>query len=110
MVREANGHAVEGTRATFYSHRRVREFQPQTVLRIPRNVPLTSGDHGVLRLRNCFASRSNFSAQDDSCLKPFAADEVDQIADPARISPLVVVPGNDFHQVADYQSRRRIHD
>src|SRR6266849_5677767 len=60
----------------------------------------------ILRFRNCFASPSNVSAQDDSFLKSFAADEVDEIAYPARISPLVVVPGNDFHQVADYESAR----
>jgi hypothetical protein len=36
--------------------------------------------------------------------QPLTADEVDEIANPAGIAPLIVVPGNDLHQIADYQS------
>src|SRR5262249_54332391 len=44
-------------------------------------------------------------------LQAFATQVVDQVADAAGVSPLVVVPGDDFDAVAaDYHGRRRIDD
>jgi hypothetical protein len=83
----------------------------QRVLRTPFGVYLETNLRGVLRLRGCFAMRSSHFAQDDKCyLESFASDEVDQIAHPARVSPLIVVPGDDFHQIANHQRAQRIYD
>src|SRR5579863_10655184 len=39
------------------------------------------------------------------------AEIVDQVVDPARVAPLIVVPRNHFDQVsADHESHRRIDD
>src|SRR6478672_4507274 len=44
-------------------------------------------------------------------LKPFVAHEVNEVAHPARVAPLVVVPGNDFDQLAcDHARHGRVHD
>src|SRR5581483_12098771 len=42
-------------------------------------------------------------------LQTFLAEEVDQIANPARIAPFIVVPGNDLdHVAADHHGGRRV--
>src|SRR5579862_6843311 len=44
-------------------------------------------------------------------LQALAADEVDEVADAARVSPFVVVPGDDLYQVApDHARHGRVHD
>src|ERR1700674_4160507 len=67
-----------------------------------------------MKMRRSFSSRSRMESlgmDTESGLQSLAADEINQVADAAGISPFVVVPGNHFDAVAgDYQRHRSIHD
>ncbi len=44
-------------------------------------------------------------------LQTFGAHEIDQIADTARVSPLVVVPGDHLNEISAHDQRHgRVHD
>src|SRR5579864_6024997 len=78
-----------------------------------------SSDNGTLKstrmktrwpssFKSCIESLAMVSA---SRSEPFFGDEVDEVAHAARISPLVVVPGDDFHTVTrNYPSEERVYD
>ena len=67
VIRAADDNAVEGPLAPWSSTRPMRDFPPRnsSTMRTPFQACDGACGHGVLRLRECFASRSIRLAEDD---------------------------------------------
>src|ERR1700744_4523995 len=63
----------------------------------------------LLTLRRC-RLWPEAALRDADLLEPLLFQEEDQIADPVGVAPLVVVPGDDLHHVADHLGERGIDD
>jgi len=73
VSRETNG--VEGSLASLQLPRCGREFARQRWERTPRGGTRSRWAVGILRLRECFASRSTRSAQDDKLLEALSVEK-----------------------------------
>src|SRR4051794_2690687 len=64
-----------------------------------------------MKTRLFFRSRSRMESFAMFDLETFLAHEIDHVADAARVSPLIVVPGNDFHAITlDDAGHRRVNN